>query len=78
MARVVKEVAPKFSSSLSWETVETGKMAGAKRYMELTKTLGRPAPVPALFINGSLTYDSIPDPEELEALLERLTGELGK
>ena len=71
MARVVAEVAPEFENALEWETVITKELIGAKRYAELSKSRGRPMPVPSIILDGKLVFDSIPSVEELR---ECLTG----
>lgn len=55
-----------------WKIVLTRELEGALRYRELSRKLGRPAPVPSIFINGGLVYDTTPDPEELKAYLDQL------
>jgi hypothetical protein len=74
MARVVESVAAGYGDSLRWEKVITKKLEGARRYQQLSKALGRPAPVPSIFINGELVFDSTPGPEELKAYLDKLAG----
>jgi len=71
MARVVEAVAPKFEVYLDWETVVTKELSGARRYGELSKRLGRPAPVPSIFINGELIFDMTPSQEDLSHCLEQ-------
>ena len=71
MARVVEAVAKDYGSDLRWEKVITKDLAGASRFMELTKSLGRPAPVPSIFINGKLVFDQTPGTEELRACLDQ-------
>ena len=71
MARVVEAVAPEYEAYLSWERVITKELKGAMRYGELSKRLGRPAPVPSIFINGELVYDMTPSQEDLSNCLER-------
>ena len=65
MAKVVAEVAPAFGDILQWETVVLTQRQGAIRYDELARQLGRLPPVPAIFINGHLVFDTIPGPEDL-------------
>ncbi len=74
MARVVESVAPDYGDALRWEKVITKEMKGAMRYGELTKSLGRLAPVPSIFINGQLIFDKTPGPEELKERLDRYLG----
>ena len=72
MARVVDSVAPDYGDALRCEKIITKELSGAMRYGELTKSLGRPAPVPSIFINGELVFDTIPSQEELKAFLDQL------
>ena len=72
MARVVESVAPDFGERLHWEKVVTKEMKGALRYAELSKSIGRPAPVPSIFINGELVFDQTPGREDLAEFLEKL------
>ncbi len=71
MARVVESAASDYGDALNWKKVVTREMAGALRYTELSKRLGRPAPVPSIFINGELVFDAIPGQEELKDCLDR-------
>jgi len=75
MARVVESVAPDYGDALHCKKVITKEMSGAMRYGELTKSLGRPAPVPSIFINGELTFDTIPSQEELKACLDQIISD---
>ena len=72
MARVVETVVPQFEGKVEWTKVVTKEMAGAMRYGELTQKLGRPAPVPSIFIDGELAFDTTPGTEDLHAHLESL------
>jgi hypothetical protein len=72
MARVVESVAADYSECLRWEKVVTKTLEGAGRYQQLSRSLGRPAPVPSIFINSELVFDSTPGPEELRACLNKL------
>jgi len=65
MAKVVEEIATEFDSSLRWEKVLLTRREGAVRFDELARRLGRLPPVPAIFINSELAFDSIPGPEKL-------------
>jgi hypothetical protein len=76
MARVVASVAPSYQEMLQWKTVVTKELKGALRYCELTKKLGRPAPVPSIFINGELVFDRTPSEELLRDHLDRLCRRL--
>lgn len=72
MARVVESVAPGFGERLQWEKVVIKEMKGALRYGELSKSIGRPAPVPSIFVNGELVFELTPGREDLVAYLETL------
>ncbi len=76
MARVVESVAADYGEALHWDKIETKQMSGAMRFGELSKNLGRPAPVPSIFIGGELVFDTTPGQEELKACLDRLIGKL--
>ncbi len=71
MTRVVEAVAPAYESRLKWEKVVTKEMSGALRYGELSKHIGRPAPVPSIFIDGELVFDRTPSEEVLKAYLDQ-------
>ena len=71
MTRVVESVAPEFENVLTWEKIITKVLAGAQRYQEFSKLLGRPAPVPSIAINGQLVFETIPSTEELKACIDR-------
>ncbi len=78
MARVVESVASKYDRGLKWEKVVTKTAAGAKRFFELSRVLGRRLPVPSIILNGKIVFDSIPGTEELETLLDRELQDAGK
>ncbi|MGD8961953.1 MAG: hypothetical protein PVH43_05535 [Desulfobacterales bacterium] len=71
MARVVEAVAAEYGDQLHWEKIVTRDLAGAKRYAEFSKSLGRPAPVPCIVIEGELVFESTPSTEELKACLDQ-------
>lgn len=70
MARVVETVVCDYPDSVRWELVITKKREGAARHAELSKTIGRPMPVPSIIINGELAFDSIPSVENLRSCLD--------
>ena len=74
---MVDSVAPDYGDALQCEKIITKEMSGALRHGELSKSLGRPAPVPSIFINGELVFDTIPSQEELKACLDKLIGKSG-
>lgn len=71
MARVVESVMPDFKDAVRYEKVVTKDMAGALRYGELSKRLGRPAPVPSIFIDGELVFEVTPGEDALREWLDR-------
>jgi len=75
MARVVESVAPEYDDSLFWDKVVTKEMDGAMRYGELSKHIGRPAPVPSIFINGELIFDITPSQEDLRQCLDQFVAD---
>ena len=72
MARLVESVVSDYKEAVRWEKVVTNNLNGAKRFMELSDQLGRPAPIPSIFINGELTFVSTPASGELKEMLDRL------
>ncbi len=77
MARVVESVVPEFGDAVHVEKVITTKLEGGIRYKEISKDLGRPAPVPSIFIEGELVYDQTPGQEDLRAYLEKFISSAG-
>ena len=75
MASLVESVVADYKGSVQWEKVVTQNLTGAKRFMELSAQLGRPAPIPSIFINGELTFKSTPASGELKEMLDRLIQE---
>ena len=71
MTRVVESVAPEFSDILSWEKIVTKDRAGARRFSEFSKALGRPAPIPSIIIDGELVFETTPSVEELRDCIAR-------
>jgi hypothetical protein len=72
MTRVVESVSPDFGQALRVEKVVTRLLAGATRYAEISRKLGRPAPVPSIIINGELIFETTPGQEELKAFLQEM------
>ena len=71
MTRVVEAVALEYGDSLNWEKIVTKDLAGAKRYQDFSKALGRPAPVPCIVIEGKLVFDATPSTEALKACIDQ-------
>ena len=76
MTRVVESVAPEFEDVLIWKMVVTKEMAGAQRYEQFSKLLGKPAPIPSIAINDKLVFETIPSAEELKAYIEQIINNL--
>jgi hypothetical protein len=76
MTRVVEAVAAEYGDRLLWEKIVTKDLAGAKRYQEFSKSLGRPAPVPSIVIDGELVFKTTPSTEELKACIDRFIENL--
>lgn len=72
MTRVVEAVAMEYGDRLNWEKIVTKDLAGAKRYQDFSKSLGRPAPVPCIVIEGKLVFETTPGTEALKAYIDRL------
>ena len=66
---MVESVVPEFGDAVHVETVVTTKLEGGMRYQEISKDLGRPAPVPSIFIQGELVFEQTPGQEELRECL---------
>jgi hypothetical protein len=77
MARVVESIAPEYPETLVWEKVITKEKKGALRFIELSKKLGRPAPVPSIYVNGRLVFETTPRQAELKDYLDGLLAENG-
>ncbi len=69
MTRVVESVAPEFKDVLTWEKIVTKEIAGARRFSEFSKALGRLVPIPSIAIEGELVFETTPSQEELRACI---------
>jgi hypothetical protein len=76
MTRLVETVAAEYGDRVRWEKIVTKDLAGAKRYQEFSKSLGRPAPVPSIVIDGELVFETTPSTEELKARIDRFIENL--
>ena len=76
MTRVVESVAPEFEDVLTWEKIVTKDLAGARRFSELSKALGRLVPIPSIAIEGELVFEITPGVEELRACLHKFIKKL--
>lgn len=72
MARVVETVACGFDNRLVVKKIVIRTPAGAERYRQIVRQLGKQVPVPSLIINGVLAFSITPGTEELDAHLKGL------
>lgn len=72
MTRVVEAVAAEYGDRVNWAKIVTKDLEGAKRYQSFSKSLGRPAPVPCIVIEGKLVFETTPGTEALKAYIDRL------
>jgi len=63
MARLALKVTRRLEG-VTLKIYYTKTQEGAKRWMELSKPLGKLAPVPSIFIEGKLTYETTPQEDE--------------
>ena len=67
---MVESIVPDFGDDLNYEKVITRELEGATKYKEISKNLGRPAPVPSIFIEGELVFERTPGQEQLRTCLK--------
>jgi hypothetical protein len=72
MARLVESVVADYGEAVRWEKVVTKDLMGAKRFLMLSKELGRMAPVPSIYIDGKLAFDTTPGSDELKKFINGL------
>jgi len=65
MARLALKVTRKLDG-VTLKIHYTKTSEGSKRWMELSKSLGKLAPVPSIFIEGQLAYHMTPEEEEFK------------
>lgn len=91
MEEAVCQVIPRFSNNIIYQRIDFTKKEGKRRFLELSEKMYggrevdrfiRTAPVPSLFIDGELIFDTIPTRQALETALseaiDRSAGVLGK
>ena len=66
MLETVEEAMKGFQDQVELELVYLRKQAGGQRYKALSLSIGKPAPIPSIFINGRLYFDITPPVEELQ------------
>ncbi len=81
MDEAVREILPDYEDCVEYRRVDILKGEGKKRFLDLSISLFgeegvfkklRIAPVPSLFINGELFFDTIPPRPLLEEALEEV------
>ena len=72
MARLVEEAIIEFGDAVKYTKVITKNQEGAKRYKEIIKQQKNLVPIPSIFINGQLTFKTIPGKEELVGVLNHI------
>lgn len=77
MARLVESVVADYGEAVRWEKVVTKELAGAQRFMALTASLGKPVPVPSIFIDGELVFSATPSGERLKAVIDAMLAGQG-
>jgi len=69
---------PRFSSNIIYQRIDLTQKQGKKRFLELSEKIHgdrevdrfiRTAPVPSLFLDGELIFDTIPTQQDLEKVL---------
>ncbi len=83
MDEAVREIVPLYSDNVNYQRIDIKTPAGKKRFLVLSVSLfgeegvykhKRIAPIPSLFINDELFFDTIPPRYELEAAIKEVLG----
>lgn len=77
MLETVEEAVADFGGQVRVELLYLRKKEGALRYKELSLTLGKPAPIPSIFINGKLFFDITPPVEDLQIAIREILASGG-
>jgi hypothetical protein len=72
MLETAGEALTGFPGSVRLELVHLGQYDGGLRYQQLSDELGKPAPIPSIFINGRLSFEVTPPVEDLVSALQEL------
>ncbi len=84
MDEAVREVMPKYEDCVEYRRVDILRGEGKKRFLDLSVSLFgedgvykklRIAPIPSMFINGELFFDTIPPRPMLEEAIEEVITE---
>lgn len=74
MLETAEEASAPFGNRVRLDLLYLRQVDGALRYKELSNELGRPAPIPSLFINGKLCFETIPAVEDLQEKIREILG----
>lgn len=72
MLETAEEAMAPFGQRVKLVLLYLRQVDGALRYTELSREIGRPAPIPSLFINGKLYFEIIPAVDELREAIEEI------
>lgn len=72
MLETAEEALAGFGDQVKLELLYLRQVDGALRYKVLSNSLGRPAPIPSLFINGRLCFEMIPPVEDLQVKIQEI------
>ncbi|OAT86137.1 HUIPC motif thioredoxin-like (seleno)protein [Desulfotomaculum copahuensis] len=74
MLETVEEAMAPFGEQVGLELVYLRQKEGGRRYQALSEDLGKPAPIPSIFINGKLYFNITPPVEDLQETFRALLG----
>lgn len=66
MLETVEEAMKGFEGQVELELVYLRQEEGGKRYKALSVIIGKPAPIPSIFLDGKLYFEITPMVEELQ------------
>ncbi|MQL52721.1 hypothetical protein GFC01_10695 [Desulfofundulus thermobenzoicus] len=70
MLETAEEAVAGFGDQVKIQLVYLRREEGGRRYRELSKQLGKPAPIPSIFLNGRLYFNITPPVEELQKAIQ--------
>lgn len=77
MLETAEEAMAPFGGRVRLDLLYLRQVDGAQRYNALSRELGRPAPIPSLFLNGKLYFEIIPAVDELREAIEEMLSSGG-
>lgn len=72
MLETAEEAVSGLGQGIMIELLFLRQAKGALRYNELSSQLGRPAPIPSIFLNGRLLFEVIPGVDDLREAIKEL------